>query len=246
MSLPRFRRACASAVASTVLLGGLGLGAAQPATAAEGRDPALWPFAVDSPWNMPIGSGARLSSADDPRVATLVRGGSRVNANEGYSHPVYQASTSDPEAIIEDVSVPGRSRKTRVPVGASPATGSDGHLHVISPDKQHVHETWIATRRSDTHLTARRVERNDLAGPGILQGGTRAYGGSAIGGLVRRWEMDQRSIRHAVAVAMDPAQLRSGAVWPANATTAGTRRAAPSRWARSSPSPATSTSPRST
>jgi hypothetical protein len=26
--------------------------------------------------------------------------------------------------------------------------------------------------------------------------------GSAIGGLVRRWEMDQRSIRHAVAVAM--------------------------------------------
>jgi hypothetical protein len=181
------------------------------------RDPALWPFASTSPWNTPIGSGAVLSDEDDPRIVTLRAAGARVNANEGYSHPVYQASGDDPETQIEDTSHPGRSETARVPLDAVPASGTDGHLHVISPDRRHVYEMWKAERRDDTHLTAARVERNDLHGSGVLGGGTRAYGGSAIGGLVRRWELDAGSIRHAVAIALDPSQLRTGPVWPANA-----------------------------
>jgi hypothetical protein len=181
------------------------------------RDPGLWPFASSSPWNTPIGSEARLSGEDDPRVVTLRAAGARVNANEGYSHPVYQATEDDPETTIEDTSRPGRSRVARIPVEAVPAAGTDGHLHVISPDRRHVHEMWIAERQDETHITAKRVERNDLHGSGVLGGGTRAYGGSAIGGLVRRWELDRGEVRHAVAVALDPSQLREGPVWPANA-----------------------------
>jgi hypothetical protein len=212
------RSRCAALLALSLLLLQLGLSAtSSPAAAAEVRDPSLWPFASTSPWNMPIGSGARFTTSADPRIATLRAGGARVNANEGYSHPVVQARDSDPTATFQDISISSRSRTAKVPTTATPASGTDGHLHVISPDKRTVTETWVAQRKSSTLLTARRVERNDLHGSGILEGGTRAYGGSAIAGLVRTHELRGAAIPHAVAIALNPDQLRRGHVWPANA-----------------------------
>jgi hypothetical protein len=59
--------------------------------------------------------------------------------------------------------------------------------------------------------------RTDLYGPGVGQGGVRAYGGSAIGGLIRSWELEEGTIRHALALALDADQLGRGPVWPATA-----------------------------
>jgi hypothetical protein len=203
-----------------LLLVALALGGesdAGPADAPTARDPALWPFASTSPWNRPIGSDAALSADDDPRIETIRSESGRVNSNNGYSHPVYRAADDDPESLIQDLSHPGRSERARVPTAAVPASGTDGHLHVISPDGRFVYETWMAQRQDETHLVAARVERNDLLGAGVLLGGSRAYGGSAIGGLVRRWELDAGEIRHAVAISLDPSQLTVGPVWPASA-----------------------------
>ena len=214
---PLVRRALVALVSIAVLAAHLALTTTTPAAAAETRDPALWPFASTSPWNMPIGSGARFSNDWDPRIQTLRSAGSRVNANEGYSHPIVQARTSDPWTSFTDVSYSHRSRAGHTPTWAMPASGTDGHLHVISPDKRTVIETWVATRHTNTSITALRVEQNDLYGSGILDGGTRAYGGSAIGGLVRTHELNAGTVPHAVAVAMNPDQLVQPSVWPANA-----------------------------
>ena len=213
----RTRRTTALLATMVVLLLVAAVATARPATLPSPRDPAMWPFSSTSPWNRPIGSYAQLSSPDDPRVLTVRGEDGRVNSNNGYSHPVYRAEDDDPETLIQDLSHPGRTKSALVPTEAVPASGSDGHLHVISPDGRYVYETWKAERQDDTHLTAARVERNDLLGSGVLHGGTRAYGGSAIGGLVRRWELDAGEIRHAVAIALDPSQLVVGPVWPANA-----------------------------
>ena len=75
-----------------------------------------------------------------------------------------------------------------VPSNAVPATGTDGHLHIVSPDKTEILETWQAVKNDETHYTASRWERGSLLGDGLgPDNGTRAYGGSAIGGLIRKW-----------------------------------------------------------
>ncbi|MCU1373656.1 MAG: hypothetical protein JWO68_942 [Actinomycetia bacterium] len=176
----------------------------------------LWPFASTSPWNMPIGSGAGYQAATDAKTATLLDTGKAsawVNA-EQYSHPVYQASATDPMVTVRragfvDVTF-------RLPLGAAAAAGSDRHLHVVAPDGRWLDEDWNVQGVAPLLTTGYHV-RTDLYGPGVGQGGVRAYGGSAIGGLIRTWELDQGAIGHAIAIAIDGDQLGQGPVWPATA-----------------------------
>jgi hypothetical protein len=63
--------------------------------------------------------------------------------------------------------------------------------------------------------------RNDLRGAGVLQAGVRAYGGSALGGLLRTWEIQQGNFRHALAAAVPRRDLKHGPVWPANSEDGG-------------------------
>ncbi|MCU1488012.1 MAG: hypothetical protein JWN67_4758 [Actinomycetia bacterium] len=189
----------------------------QPATTtAPARDAALWPFASTSPWNLPIGSGATYESVGDARTATLLstaRSTAWVNA-EQYSHPVYRASATDPVVTVRrsgfaDVTF-------RLPVGATPAAGSDRHLHVVDPTGRWLDEDWHVIGTAPALTTGYHV-RTDLYGPGVGQGGVRAYGGSAVGGLIRTWELEQGTIRHALALALEADQLGRGPVWPATA-----------------------------
>jgi hypothetical protein len=165
---------------------------------------------------MPIGSGATYESASAARTSTLLDPAKSVawlNAEE-YSHPVYRASTSDPVVTVHR---PGFADVTfRVPLGATPAAGSDRHLHVIDPTGHWVDEDWHVGGTAPALTTGYHV-RTDLYGPGVGQGGVRAYGGSAIGGLLRTWELEAGSIRHALALAIDADQLGTGPVWPATA-----------------------------
>jgi hypothetical protein len=179
------------------------------------RIAALWPFASDSPWNLPIGAGAQYEDAGAPRTASLTMGGLTWWANAGqYSHPVYVAGESDPMVTMtrpghEDVHF-------RLPAGATPAAGTDRHLHVVDPSGRWLDESWD-TQGVPPLLTTGYHVRTDLYGPGVGQGGVRAYGGSAIGGLIRTWELDAGSIRHAIALGITGDQLKSGPVWPATA-----------------------------
>jgi hypothetical protein len=105
----------------------------------------------------------------------------------------------------------------RVPnnaVAALPADG-DRHLLVIDPTKQFVDECWLATKQASGDWWCEYHVRNDLHGPGIGQNGVRAYGGSALGGLLRLSEIEAGEIRHALAFAMPRSDMAHGPLWPA-------------------------------
>ena len=190
------------------------------------RDPGLWPFDMFSPWNMPLGANATFASTSDAATAAVLNQDARVNANNGYSHPVFMAASADPVTTFVDIgdgsvesflsSERGSSSLwERSPTGADGDWGSDGHLHVIAPDRRSAVEMWIARRQSSTQVNAMRVTRTNLYGYGIKEGGVRAYNGSALGGLIRIHEMNARSIPHAVALAMGDYQLGNPPQWPA-------------------------------
>jgi hypothetical protein len=205
------------------------------------------PFASTSPWNTPVEPNRQLESPSGQMTSTLRRGGitSWMNISR-YSHPIFEASESDPTVTITDSGhspdwAPGWTTKVewKVPVSALPAEGTDGHLHIVSPDGKKVLETFVWTWTGPTSASVGRMHIVDLEGSGIGPfNGTRAYGGSAIGGLIRKWEVDPTdpdyvdgTIRHALAIALPPSMMKytgglanydeqgygtaKGYVWPA-------------------------------
>lgn len=186
------------------------------ADGSDSRDAALWPFAVDSPWNLPLGSAAELESPD-AACSKMLRDekiGTDINAAQ-WSHPVYVAATTDP---LVKITIKSKVVATiPVPSGAEPAqprtSDSDAHLHIVDPQHRYVHEMWHAKRRT-TGISVEGYSRIDLSSAGVGEGGERAYGGSAIGGLIRRPELAS-GIRHALAVALPRTHLKLGPVWPA-------------------------------
>ena len=181
------------------------------------RDAATWPFSGDSPWNTPIGDGAALEAATGACTKDIATSpsGMGVNSHE-WSHPVYLAVTSDPLANLyqNGMLVDGM---VHAPASATPALPppptTDAHLHIVDPAHHFLDEMWEASKVSDG-WSSQAWAKSDLHGPGVGQGGVRAYGGSAIGGLVRVGELASE-IRHAMAFAIDQSQQKNSWVWPA-------------------------------
>jgi hypothetical protein len=184
------------------------------------RDATLQPFRSDSVWNLPIGKSATYADTTDPATRDFI--GTSVNgvnittwANwESYSHPITLASTSDPWATVTDYNGSWRSGTYYIPATAAIAGGSDKHMHIINPARTFIDEAWDTTRQSTTAYRVGRHHKIDLYGNGTgPQNGVRAYGGSAIGGLIRAWETTSThpkytgKIQHPLAVAVDRAQL---------------------------------------
>lgn len=172
-----------------------------------------WPFASDSPWNIGVGAGAVFEDSSDPATASLLdeRAVPWVNADR-YSQPIVYASREDRLDIVERAD--GSKVRIRIPRDAQPASGSDGHLNVIDPPRRWVDEMWRAERTAQGWRVGHHA-RVDLWSSGVGTDGTRAYGGSAIAGLIRTWELEAGEIRHALAVSLGNEQLRTGPVWPA-------------------------------
>ena len=190
------------------------------------RDATLHPFRSDSVWNLPIGTEATFADTTDPAtrdfIATNING---MNINtwanwDTYSHPITFASSSDPWATVTDYNDSSRSGSYYIPSAAAIATGTDRHMHIINPARTFIDEAWDVTRQSSTAYRVGRHHKIDLYGNGIgPQNGVRAYGGSAIGGLIRGWETNPShpkytgKIQHALAVAVDRVQLYYSGGW---------------------------------
>ena len=208
------------------------------------RDPALWPFSSDSPWNTPLASDARFAAADDPTTRDLTDPAVAADINcREWSVPVYVASPGDPwlalsvdpalalpngldASIHRNNPVPGL-RAPRDAAPGAPAYGAvsytDGHTALIDETHSYVVEMWRAQRRGADAMAAYTMVRNDLRGPGVGTGGARAYGGSAIGGLIRKGEL-ARGIPHALAFAIPRSKQRCcEPVWPATTVDGGAR-----------------------
>jgi len=91
-----FQRSLPRVLLRLVLLsGGLTGLAADPANAAGQRDPFLQPFASNSPWNTPIGSGAQYEEI--PNITTCSAG---INYNDRCTTGIYRATASAPQATL--------------------------------------------------------------------------------------------------------------------------------------------------
>ena len=195
------------ALLGAALVGALvGALASLPGAGADGttRDPAVWPFALDVALERARSARARrFAAASDPSTLD-VQALSGVNIDAGaYSQPIYRASATDPLRTVTDSH---GSTQYRIPDAATPAQGSDADLHVVDPTDHWVDECWKAQRLPTGDLSCGYHVRTDLTGSGVV-GGVRAAGVSAVGGLIRQWELDSGQIHHAIALA---AALRRG------------------------------------
>jgi hypothetical protein len=169
-----------------------------------------------------MGTGAQFQPAGGACTADLRDTSQYVDVPAAqWSHPVYLASPADPlVAIYQDGSY---QRSVQAPAGMRPAdpqysAGGDAHLHIVDPTHAVVDEMWQARPYTGDHgpgWNASGYTRVDLRSAGVGQGGERAYGGSAIGGLVREWELRAGTIRHALTMAIPQAHQSPNFIWPA-------------------------------
>ncbi len=98
------------------------------------RDLFVWPFDTQSPWNMPIGSGAIYELVSPPPLGYettwfVPSVGGYANI-EWYSIPIYVAALSDP---VEDIYQNYVLRNSlHVPAAAQPALGIDGQMTILN------------------------------------------------------------------------------------------------------------------
>jgi hypothetical protein len=163
---------------------------------------------------MPIGSGALFASVTDPRTVDLRSPYVAINA-ANWSMATYTATASDPMRTVTSHAGTWQYRIPNNAVAAGPSDG-DRHLLVIDPTGSYVDECWLASKQANGDWWCEYHVRNDLRGDGVSSGGVRAYGGSALGGLIRTWEIQQGQISHALALAMPRAHMKHGPVWPAS------------------------------
>jgi hypothetical protein len=187
--------------------------------AAPARDPAYWPFASDSPWNMPLGSGAAYDSPSSTASQNLQTQINPAHANAyQYSIPIYIAAASDPTITVDssNSNQPPYSNVTvsfQAPADVAPSPGTDGSAVIISPDHLTSFEFWRFTG-GPTVFSASYYVKSDLTADG-WSGGIHAAGCSGAGGLIRAGELAALQIPHAIALALDAGQLAVGPVWPA-------------------------------
>jgi hypothetical protein len=209
--------------------------ATTPAASTGGgtRNGFYWPFDANSPWNLPVGNNVALESTGAAKTQTLRNSPATPWLNvDAYSHPVYKAVAGDPITFMTDVNDGSRSRNVYIPASATPAPGTDAHLHVLQPNGWEMVEMWLVryNNQGSTDVPnncAGRIEHCSIYDDGIgPSGGTRGYGGSAVAGLIRTADVVPGSpgytdgvIKHALAIAVPGSFMLAGGgfgyVWPA-------------------------------
>lgn len=177
----------------------------------------LWPFSADSPWNRPLGSDARYE-----RLSPAAFNNGIVLKDPVIGRPVFMEVENFP---VRQVMVDGKSAlevrfPDRWPAGfAAPWPV----IVLIDPRKERIAELLSADRLPSGDLSAAAVQTGALDGPGVAPGfeGLAAYGGSALGGVIRYGELT-RGIPHVLAASIGRNWLNAHGpdgrafVWPAS------------------------------
>ncbi len=194
------------------------------------------PFAADSPWNQPIPANATYRRNDARTSAIRSTAPFGTNSSQ-WTIWVWHAKASDPmvsiNVSVRNLTSSGNANagdvRIHMPANAHPDPANDSHMTIIDPDGKHAHEFWYV-KKSGGSFTAVSYAKVPLDGSGVNisgyashnsdyhtygWGATRAYGGSQLGGLIRKGEVTQGPIEHAIAVALPARYLGGRAVWPA-------------------------------
>lgn len=178
------------------------------------RDARVWPFAANSVWNTPIGSGATY----DPAISAGYFSGMNDGGNytNGFGRSVWDSGYVG-EANLTQSSVNPFHEGHYVVIGQAPGHIGDNHWAA---------DYYLRDDPSNSNFTVISV---DLTGPGIntqtmpWSGGSGAwghvnvFGSSNIAGLVRKYDIDQGIIRHVLCCTLDATNLKFGQVYPASA-----------------------------
>ena len=128
------------------------------------RDPVQWPFAADSPWNTPIGSGARFAALE-PGGLDLTTGIHIVSAR--LSHPSFRETPANDPVELLIAGQPAPLASLRLPDAALAATAISRNLHLIAADGFTLYEVFGAQRAAGRVLIGNNIKRHDLRGSGV-------------------------------------------------------------------------------
>lgn len=187
-----------------------------PASPAPLTTPSSWgktlrPFAANSPWNsrpvvFTLGTGSIPASSYYPSVTA-----------GPYSVGVFEATAQDTQVTVHGPTSVGvwdadseiyRPQITlpRWPALVVPASGGDGHAEVVDTVTGIVHSfwklkqvggAWVATQYAWTKLAGR-----GMGDPAHYLQGARSAGLSAMGGLIRKHEVNDGDTKYRHALAM--------------------------------------------
>jgi hypothetical protein len=236
VSIRRCRMSALAAFAGSLV-------AALPAPAAPPPmpDPAPQrPFAATSVWNQRVAARASLAADSQAMVANLGRqvrsAGAWINSWQ-WSTPVYEVPADQPAFAVhldtpsamfttaaDAAALTRQLSATPIPLAARPAAGSDHHVVVWQPSTDTMWELWIARLAQTTQgpvwhaAWGSRIDGvSASAGINVAPFGATASGLPMAGGLMTRDEVTNRSIPHALALAIPETAARHF-VWPANRT----------------------------
>lgn len=188
------------------------------------------PYNDSSPFNQPLPASPRLAGNSSAIVNQLVSWGKVQNLIGGhsgssdYGHPIYYSQPDDPvykvncEQWVSSCQVHGL--EVRIPRGARPAGGGDGHLAVIDQSTGVEYDFWqvrsIPPEGGTLSVSHGGITRID--GDGLGSNATAAHFGLAAG-IIRGEEMFAGEINHALFAQVKCTSGR--AVAPAAAGTSG-------------------------
>lgn len=179
---------------------------------AKSRSTAEWPFASDSPWNTPIGSGAIYL---EPVGVDLTLGAVFFDAEA--VHPRLRSRRDDPVGRIFENGM--REPVATLPLPLTRMT-NEGAFAVISADGRTLYDI-LGGRVVGLDIRARQVAVADLLGSGVPPDyiATTSSGLSTYAGSLSAAEFT-RPIRRALGAVVDPSIISrradgSASVWPA-------------------------------
>jgi hypothetical protein len=210
-----------AAVAAALAFGAVTTGSRSSSTSSAGWDGfgagnwpgATWrPYADSSPFNQLLGKAA-VHPRSAELVANALQWGPPASLTAGeadttndYGHPVYYALPTDPVYVLHPTGSWDPShlagRHIRVPAGARPAGGSDGHMTIVMPDGWE-YDLWRARvpppggGRLSFALGGRvRITGNGLGSPAT------AAEFAGLAGVIRPEELAAGRIDHALFIVL--------------------------------------------
>ena len=181
------------------------------------RPTACWrPYAATSPFNVELGDAPKLAANSDAIVSHMTRFGTPQHMTAGWAgtdhdwaRPTYWSTPSDQEYTIHCVKDWGKcmieGMKVRIPEGAAPAGGGDGHMAVIDQTGGWEYDMWQVQRKATGGgtLNVSWGSRTTIDGDGLADGKSNtanAAGYGNAGGLIRAEELEAGAINHALLI----------------------------------------------
>ena len=163
-----YKRAVLAAI-SLLAAGLVAISSPSPASAAAWRA-----FAPSSPWNVPAAQKGGLAPSN-PFASQFTSYSSSleisgVAPDNKWGKPIFFAKPGDPEYRWTDQNgwakgdIRYQGEPIPMPAGAHEATGSDGHLTIVTADRRYEYDMWradVSKRAADT------IVRFDLTGAGV-------------------------------------------------------------------------------